>query len=50
VEGGIEVMGFAPWKVNAAVNLATVAADGHIVATTAKEAARGFAKSILGPV
>jgi hypothetical protein len=48
VEGGIEVMGFAPWKVNAAVNMATVATDGHIVATTAKGAVRGFAKSTLG--
>jgi hypothetical protein len=43
-------MGFAPWKVNAAVNLATVATDGHIVAKTVQGAVRGFAKSILGLV
>jgi hypothetical protein len=48
VEVVIEAMGFAPWKVNAAVNMATVAVDGRIVANTAKEAVRGFARLIRG--
>ncbi len=48
VEVGIDAMGFAPWNVNAAVNMATVAAGRHIVTKMANEVVRGFAKLILG--
>ncbi len=44
VEVGIKAMGFAPWKVNAAVNMATVAMGGHIVAKNGEEGGEGLCK------
>jgi len=48
VEVEIEAMGIALLKGNAAVYMAGVALDGHIVAKMAREAVWGFAK-VMGP-